>query len=96
MTHISKLKETFEINLFNQSLFTQLILKSMVKNKNANIIHISSTSALEANKGRTAYLNATALIAQPKILSQEVGQYKIRSKFKSTRNNNRYDGKKYT
>ena len=33
MTSIKKLKEIFEIDFFSQTLFTQYILKSMIKNK---------------------------------------------------------------
>ena len=79
MTPISKLKEIFEIDFFSQSLFTQLILKSMVKNKSGSIIHISSSSALDGNEGRSAYLTAkAALIAQAKVLSRELGHFNIR------------------
>jgi 3-oxoacyl-[acyl-carrier protein] reductase len=79
MTPIKKLKEVFEIDFFSQSLFTQLILKSMMKNKSGSIIHISSSSALDGNEGRSAYLTAkAALIAQAKVLSREVGHYNIR------------------
>ena len=38
MTSIKKLKEVFEINFFSQTIFTQYILKSMIKNKKGSII----------------------------------------------------------
>ncbi len=79
MTPLSKLKEIFEIDFFSQSLFTQLILKSMIKNKSGSIIHVSSSSAIDGNEGRSAYLTAkAALIAQSKVLSREVGHFNIR------------------
>lgn len=79
MTSIDKLREIFEINFFAQTIFTQYILKSMMKNKNGSIIYISSNSALDGNVGRSAYLSAkAALIAQSKVLSREVGHYNIR------------------
>ncbi len=79
MTPLSKLKEIFEIDFFSQSLFTQLILKSMIKNKSGSIIHLSSSSAIDGNEGRSAYLTAkAALIAQSKVLSREVGHFNIR------------------
>ena len=79
MTSIKKLKETFETDFFSQTLFTQYILKSMIKKKAGNILYISSSSALDGNEGRSAYSAAkAAMIAQAKVLSREVGMYNIR------------------
>ncbi len=79
MTSIKKLKETFETDFFSQTLFTQYILKSMIKKKSGSILYISSSSALDGNEGRSAYSSAkAAIIAQAKVLSREVGMYNIR------------------
>ena len=79
MTSIKKLKETFETDFFSQTLFTQYILKSMIKKKSGSILYISSSSALDGNEGRSAYSSAkAATIAQAKALSREVGMYNIR------------------
>ena len=79
MTSTKVLKEIFEIDFFAQSNFTQYILKSMVKNKKGSIIYISSSSALDGNEGRSAYSSAkSALLAQSKVLSREVGIHNIR------------------
>ena len=79
MTSIKKLKETFETDFFSQTLFTQYILKSMIKKKSGSILYISSSSALDGNEGRSAYSSAkAAMIAQAKVLSREVGVYNIR------------------
>ena len=79
MTSIKKLKEIFEIDFFSQTNFTQYILKSMVKNKKGSILYISSSSALDGNEGRSAYSSAkSALIAQSKVLSRELGVHNIR------------------
>ncbi len=79
MTSIKKLKEVFETDFFSQTLFTQYILKSMIKNKAGSILYISSSSALDGNEGRSAYSSAkAAIIAQAKVLSREVGIYNIR------------------
>ena len=65
MTSIKKLKETFETDFFSQTLFTQYILKSMIKKKSGSILYISSSSALDGNEGRSAYSSAkAAIIAQ--------------------------------
>ena len=79
MTSIKKLKETFETDFFSQTIFTQYILKSMIKKKSGSILYISSSSALDGNEGRSAYSSAkAAIIAQAKALSREVGMYNIR------------------
>ena len=79
MTSIKKLKEVFEIDFFSQTVFTQYILKSMIKNKKGSILYISSSSALDGNEGRSAYSSAkSALITQSKVLSRELGVHNIR------------------
>ena len=79
MTSINKFKEIFDINFFSQALFTQYILKSMVKNKKGSIVNISSTSGIDGNAGRSAYsASKAALISQSKALSRELGIHNIR------------------
>lgn len=79
MTSQDKLKEIFQVNLFSQSLFTQYILKSMIKKKNGSIIFISSNSAIDCNVGRSAYSSSkAAIIAMSKTLSRELGGLNIR------------------
>ena len=79
MKSVKKLKELFEVNFFSQTIFTQYILKSMIKNKRGCIVYISSSSALDGNEGRSAYSSAkAAIIAQAKVLSRELGVHNIR------------------
>ena len=79
MTSIKKLKEVFEINFFSQTIFTQYILKSMIKNKKGSIVYITSSSASDGNEGRSAYSSSkAAIISQAKVLSRELGTHNIR------------------
>ena len=79
MTSTSKYKELFDINFHSQVLLTQFMLKPMIKNKNGNIIFISSSSGLDGNEGRSAYVSTkAAIIGQAKVLSREVGRYNIK------------------
>lgn len=79
MTSVDKYKELFEINFYSQILFTQTILKSMMKTKRGNIVFISSSSGIDGNEGRSAYSSSkAAIIAQSKVLSRELGRYNIR------------------
>ena len=79
MTSIKKLKEIFQVNFFSQTIFTQYILKSMIKKKNGSIVYISSSSAIDSNVGRGAYsASKAALISQSSTLSRELGSSNIR------------------
>ena len=80
MTTQKDLNKIFQINVFSQILFTQYILKKMIKNKNGgSVIFVSSTSAIDGNKGRNAYASTkAALITQAKVLSKELGLKNIR------------------
>ena len=79
MTSNKQLRSIFDTNFFSQTVFTQYILKSMMKKKCGSIIYISSTSALDGNDGRSAYSSTkAAIIAQAKVLSREIGAHNIR------------------
>ena len=79
MTTEKSLKKMFEINFFSQMIFSQLIIKTMVKNREGNIVNISSSAAIDGNYGRSSYAaSKAALIANTKVLSRELGTYNIR------------------
>ena len=79
MTSTTKYKELFDINFHSQVLLTQFMLKSMIKNKKGNIVFISSTSGIDGNEGRSAYVSTkAAIIGQAKVLSREVGRHNIK------------------
>ena len=79
MTSKKNLSRMFNVNFINTFLFTQLIIKKMIKNKSGNIVNISSTSAIEANYGRFSYSTSkAALITGSKILAKELGKFNIR------------------
>ena len=78
MTSQSKFREIFDINFHSQILLTQFIIKSMIKNKSGKIVFISSSSGIDGNEGRSAYVaSKAAIIGQAKVLSREVGRYNI-------------------
>ena len=80
MTTQKDLKKIFQVNVFSQILFTQYILKLMVRNKKGgSIVFVSSTAGLDGNQGRNAYASSkAALISQSKVLSKELGAKNIR------------------
>jgi 3-oxoacyl-[acyl-carrier protein] reductase len=79
MTSSKKLIEMFDINLFSQMIFTQIIIKSMMR-EGGSIINISSSSAIECNEGRVAYsASKAALISFTKTISKELANSNIRA-----------------
>jgi|MDTB01.1.fsa_nt_gb 3-oxoacyl-[acyl-carrier protein] reductase len=79
MTPISKLKELFEVNFFNQLLFSQGIAKMMVKNNSGSIIFLSSIASTIPDPGTLAYgTSKSALSRASKSMAIELGKYNIR------------------
>lgn len=79
MTTINDFKHIFNVNVFGQVLFTQLILKSMSLSKCGSIIFVSSVSGLDGNYGQVAYSGSkSALIGITKSLSCEFSAFGIR------------------
>jgi len=75
----NKIRELFEINFFSQLIFTQHLLKLMMKEKNGSIVFISSASSVDANFGRSIYsASKSAMNAIALSLSRELGQLNIR------------------
>ena len=80
MTKIEDMRKTFEVNFFSTFLFSQYIVKLMIKNKSqSTIINISSSAAIEANQGRSAYASSkSALTTLSKVMSKELSNFNIR------------------
>ena len=79
MTSIEKMKEIFNTNYFSQMLFTQLLVRSMVRQGSGSIVNISSSAAIEGNEGRTAYAaSKAAIIVSTKVLAKELASNNIR------------------
>jgi 3-oxoacyl-[acyl-carrier protein] reductase len=79
MSSMKNFYNLFDVNYFNQTLFTQYILKSLIKSKNGSIVYVSSTAALDGNVGRNIYSSSKAAInAQAKVLARELGRLNIR------------------
>ena len=92
MTTKENLKKIFEINYFNTTIFTQKLLKLIIKNKKGSIVYISSSSALDNNYGRNVYSSSkSAILSQSQTLSREVGRFNIRVNSITWINKYRYD-----
>lgn len=80
MTDMDELRNQFEVNFFAPFLFTQYITKLMVRNKKGSIVNISSSAALDANSGKSAYGSSkAALLCMTQCIAEELGTAGIRA-----------------
>jgi 3-oxoacyl-[acyl-carrier protein] reductase len=80
MTSLEKMREVFDVNFFAQMIFTQYIVKLMVRQKSGSIINISSSAALDANPGRGAYgASKAAVICMTRAMAHELAEHNIRA-----------------
>lgn len=80
MTNMEELRDQFEVNFFAPFLFTQYILKLMVRNKQGSIVNISSSAALDGNSGKSAYgASKAALLTMTMCISEELAASGIRA-----------------
>lgn len=80
LTPEAALREQMEINFFTPFLFTQSIVKLMLRHSSGSIINVASTAAFDANSGRSAYgASKAALSCATRALSREVGMLGIRA-----------------
>jgi 3-oxoacyl-[acyl-carrier protein] reductase len=79
MTSMDKMREVFEVNFFAQVALTQYVVKLMVRQKSGSVINISSSAALDANPGRSAYGASKAAVAcMTRVMAHELAQHNIR------------------
>lgn len=80
MTDMEELRNQFEVNFFAPFLFTQYILKLMVRSKRGSIVNISSSAALDGNSGKSAYgASKAALLTMTMCISEELAASGIRA-----------------
>lgn len=80
MSDNSSLRQVFEVNFFAIFLFTQYIVKLMLKQNSGSIVNIASTAALDGNPGKSIYgASKSALIAMTKTIASEFGENGIRA-----------------
>lgn len=77
MTSENQFRNIFDTNFFGPVLLTQYLLKRFVSG--GSIINISSSAALEANAGLSAYASSkSALLTWSRCLARELGERNIR------------------
>ncbi len=80
MVTYKDLFDTFQVNFFAQIIFSQYIVRLMQRKKTVgSIVFTSSISALDGNRGQTAYgASKAALIGAMKTMALELGEFNIR------------------
>ncbi|MFH1618991.1 MAG: SDR family NAD(P)-dependent oxidoreductase [bacterium] len=79
MVSMAQLKQIFDVNFFSQILFTQYIVKLMLRNKKGSVVNVVSISGIDGNPGQLSYsASKGALIAATKTLSAELAPQGIR------------------
>ena len=80
MSTFEKIKEVFDVNFTAPFLFTQYIVKLMLRNNSGSIINITSSAALDGNSGRSVYgASKAALLCATKAIAAELGEKGIRA-----------------
>jgi len=79
MSTLDKMKEVFTINFFSSMIFTQFVVKLMLRNKRGSVINIASTAGIDGNAGRSIYgASKAAIICATKAMAAELGEIGIR------------------
>jgi 3-oxoacyl-[acyl-carrier protein] reductase len=80
MSSVEKMQEIFDVNFFAPILFTQYIIKLMLRNKCGSIVNIASLAGIDGNKGHSIYgASKAALICATKAMAAELGEFGIRA-----------------
>lgn len=80
MSDNDNIEKVLNVNFTTQLLFTQYLVKLMVRKNSGTIINISSSAGLDGNAGRAVYgASKAAVICSTKALAEELGSYGIRA-----------------
>lgn len=79
LTPAAQMEEMLQVNLTAQLVFSQYIVKSMMKARRGSIINMASISGLDGHPGRVSYsASKGGLVAATKVMAAELGVYGIR------------------
>lgn len=78
MTPMSAVRESFQVNVFSGLLFTQLISKNMVRNRQGSIVFLSSSAAFDGGANIEYSAGKAAVLGAVRRLAVELGGFGIR------------------
>ena len=80
MSNEEWINTSMNVNFVSPFLFSQYIVKLMLRNGKGNIVNISSTAALDGNSGRSVYgATKASVYCATKALAEELGSKGIRA-----------------
>jgi 3-oxoacyl-[acyl-carrier protein] reductase len=80
LTSETVIREQMEVNFLAPFIFTQYIVKLMLKHGAGSVVNIASSAAIDGNSGRAAYgASKAALICATRALSRELGTQGVRA-----------------
>ena len=80
MAKMDDMKSVFDINYFSVLLFTQQLVRKMLKAKDGSIVNLASTAGILSDKGTIAYgASKAALIHSTKVMATELGTFGVRA-----------------
>lgn len=80
MSTIDQIHHTLEVNFVAPFLFTQYIVKLMLRHGHGSIVNIASSAGQDGNSGRSVYgASKAAVICATQALSEELGNKGIRA-----------------
>lgn len=72
MTKMETIKDAFQVNLFSSIILTQLISRSMLRNKKGSIIFVSSSAAFDGGANIEYSASKAAIIGAAKRIAKEL------------------------
>ena len=72
MTKMETIKDAFQVNLFSSIILTQLISRSMLRNKKGSIIFVSSSAAFDGGANIEYSSSKAAIIGAAKRIAKEL------------------------
>lgn len=79
MSNEEKINESFDINFTSPYLFSQYVIKLMLRAGQGSVVNISSTAAIDGNSGRSIYGATKASVwCASKSMAEELGPKGIR------------------
>lgn len=79
MTSAKEVKAVFEVNFFGPMLFTQKLMKNMIRQRQGAIVNVASAAAIDGEPAQFSYVSSkAALIGATKKLASELANFGIR------------------
>lgn len=80
MSNEEQIRNTMNINFIAPYIFSQYIIKLMLRNGFGNVVNIASSAALDGNSGRSIYgASKASVVCATKAMAEELGTQGIRA-----------------